>query len=135
MSRGFGGIARMIMQDEDTIIYEYATYNLNDENYRNPQSIFDGEITLDKHSLVEPEIHEKLKKQPSGRKKMITKRIPRSVDYESLINSKAIQVINSKFCWEIFKNGFGMIAMFLIYKIYDDYQSLGKVPEIVEINV
>ena len=31
MSKGFGGVAKMATQDDDMIIYEYATYNLNDE--------------------------------------------------------------------------------------------------------
>lgn len=44
-------------------------------------------ITISRDCFAEPEIHEKLKKMPSGRKKLITKRIPVSVDYPH-VNSK-----------------------------------------------
>lgn len=135
MSKGFGGVAKMATQDDDTIIYEYATYNLNDEKYRNPQSIFDGLIRIDKHAFVEPEIHKKLKKQPNGKKQLLTKRIHRSVDYSKLINANAIQVENSKFCWEFLKDGVGMVAMLIIYKIFNEYQELGILPITVKCNV
>lgn len=59
MSRGFGGSARMVMQDDSSVIYEYAPYNLNEEQYRNADHIYDGVITISKSALVEPEIHEK----------------------------------------------------------------------------
>ena len=75
MSIGIGGYARIVMQDADTVVYEYGAYNLNEVAYRNPDNIYDGIITIDKQSLVEPKMHEKLKKQPSGKKKLITKRI------------------------------------------------------------
>ena len=75
MSIGIGGYARIVMQDANTVIYKYGAYNLNEVAYRNPDHTYDGIITIDKQSLVEPEIHEKLKKQPSGKKKLITKRI------------------------------------------------------------
>ena len=105
------------MEDENTVVYEYYAYNLNEEEYRNREHIYDGMITIDKRSLVEPEIHEKLKKQPSGRKKLITKRIPREVDYSALITAGKINVENSKFCWRILDNGMGLIAIHIIFKI------------------
>ena len=131
MSKGIGGSARIVMQDSDTVIYEYRVYNLNEKEYRNPERIHDGIITIDKHSLVEPEIHEKLKKMPSGRKKLITKRIRRDVDYTERILSKQINVENSRFCWEILVNGIGLIAMHLIFQIFDLYQIEGMLPEAV----
>ena len=135
MSKGIGGSARVVMQDENTIVYEYYAYNLNEEEYRNRERIYDGMITIDKRSLVEPEIHEKLKKQPSGRKKLITKRIPREVDYSVLITAGKINVENSKFCWRILDNGIGLIAIHLIFKIFDLYQSEGAIPETVGYHV
>ena len=32
MSRGFGGSARIVWQDENTVVYEYAPFNLNERN-------------------------------------------------------------------------------------------------------
>ena len=42
MSKGIGGSARVVMQDENTVVYEYYAYNLNDEEYLNPKHIYDG---------------------------------------------------------------------------------------------
>lgn len=132
MSIGIGGAARIIMQDDNTVIYEYYAYNLNDNEYRNLEHLYDGLITIDKRSLVEPEIHEKLKKRPSGRKKLITKRIPRDVDYSTRVSAGQISVENSKFCWKILDNGLGGIAMHIIFKIFDLYQTEGKIPETID---
>jgi hypothetical protein len=135
MSKGIGGSARVVMQDENTVVYEYYAYDLDREEYQNREHIYDGIITIDKRSLVEPEIHEKLKKQPSGRKKLITKRIPREVDYSGLITAGKINVENSKFCWRILDNGMGLIAIHIIFKIYERYQSEGALPEAVGYHV
>ncbi len=135
MSKGIGGSARVVMQDENTVVYEYYAYNLNEEKYRNSKHIYDGMITIDKRSLVEPEIHKKLKKQPSGRKKLITKHIPREVDYSGLIEAKKISVENSKFCWQYLENGIGLIAIHIIFKIFNLYQSEGAISETVGYHV
>ncbi len=135
MSKGIGGAARVVMQDGDTLVYEYYAYNSNEEEYRNPEHIYDGIITIDKRSLVEPEIHEKLKKQPSGRKQLITKRIPREVDFSTLIAAGQISVENSKFCWRTLDNGIGLIAIHIIFSIFNLYQSEGAIPETVGYHV
>lgn len=57
MSRGFGGKCCIVMEDDTTVIYEYAPYNLNDSQYYNRDQIYDGIITICKSALVEPEIH------------------------------------------------------------------------------
>ena len=135
MSIGIGGYARIVMQDANTVIYKYGAYNLNEVAYRNPDHTYDGTITIDKQSLVEPEIHEKLKKQPSGKKKLITKRIKRDVDYSKLFLLRQISVENSQFCWKILDNEVGLIAMHLIFEIFNLYQSEGILPETVCYNV
>lgn len=132
MSKGYGGVARMITQDETTIIYEYYVYDLNKESNHYPQAIFDGLITIDKHSFVEPELHRKLKKMPNGKKKEITKRIHRTIDYGALISANAIQVENSRYCWCITEDGIGFGAMCLLRKIYDAYQESGIILETAE---
>ena len=135
MSSGIGGYARIVMQDADTVVYEYGAYNLNEVAYLNPDHIYDGIITIDKQSLVEPEIHEKSKKQPSRKKKLITKRIKRDVDYSKLFLLRQIRVENSQFCWKILEDEVGLIAMHLIFEIFNLYQSEGILPETVCYNV
>lgn len=135
MSRGMGGVAKMILQDSETVIYEYYAYDLNDEEYCNPQALFDGLITIDKRSFVEPEPHEKLKKQPNGKKKLITKSIIRPIDYTTLIKTQKIQVKNSKFCWAFLENGIGFASFHLINKIYTHYQEHHAIPERIEFKI
>lgn len=84
MSRGFGAHADLVAQDNETVIYQYGGYNLNEPEFRNEKHLYDGLITISRSCFAEPEIHEKLKKMPSGRKKLITKRIPVKVDYPQI---------------------------------------------------
>ena len=66
MSKGIGGCCRKVLEDDNIIIYEYSSYNLNIPQYRNEQKIFDGIITIEKADLIEHEIYEKLKKIHNG---------------------------------------------------------------------
>ena len=136
MSRGFGGSARIVLQDENAVVYEYAPFNLNEPEYRNSEHIYDGLITISKDSLVEPEIHEKLKRMPSGRKKLIVKRIRRDVDYSALLDAGKITIENSSYCWHMVgtKKDIGMMAMRIIFRIYDHYQDEGTLPETVSLH-
>lgn len=44
MSRGIGAHANLILEDEQTVIYEYGGYNLNDLEYNNENHLYDGMI-------------------------------------------------------------------------------------------
>ena len=46
MSRGIGAHANLVLQDENTVIYEYGGYNLNEEQFRNKEQVYDGTITI-----------------------------------------------------------------------------------------
>ena len=129
MSMGYGGVAQIVLEDADTVIYAYAPYDLGAPKYSNREGIYDGMIEIRKDALAEPEIHEKRKRMPSGRKKIVTKRIRQDVDYAALIASGKIVVQNSRFCWHIMNNGVGMIAMRLIFRIFQQYQDEGALPK------
>ena len=135
MSIGYGGRARIVLQDNDTVIYEYAPYDLNEPAYRNSENIFDGLITINKKAFIAAEIHTKMKRMPGGRKIPVVKRIRRDVDYENLLESCAITVENSKYCWRTMHNGYGMIALKLIYRIFDYYQDNDSIPESIAIHI
>lgn len=136
MSRGFGGFARIVLQDENTAVYEYAPYNLNEPEYRNSKNTYDGLITISKESMVEPEIHEKIKRVPNGSKKLTFKRIRRDVDYSALLDAGKIVIENSHYCWHfvVTKKKIGMIAMRIVFRIYDHYQDEGILPETVNLH-
>lgn len=135
MSLGYGGMARLAMQDENILIYEYAAYNLNKKECRNPDSVYDGIITICRDALVEPEIHEKMKRMPNGRKKNIIKRIRVAVDYDLLFENGKITVENSKYCWKFLAHGQGLAAMKLLYHIFDRYQIKGEIPATFSVHV
>lgn len=128
MSLGYGGFARKVAEDYLTVIYEYGAYNLNDEKYRNQETLYDGTITIDKTALVEPEIRKKIKKHPSGRKEVIIKRIPQDFSTVSLIREEKIIIEKSRFCWKFF-GSVPSVALRIIYKIFREYQINGALPE------
>lgn len=100
MSIGIGAIAHLILCADKTVAYQYGSYNLNKEKFRNAERICDGCISIKRSCFVEPNIHTKIKKMPSGRKKLIFKRVNVSVDYANMINDGLILVENCSNCWE-----------------------------------
>lgn len=87
MSCGFGASARIVKQDENIVVYEYAPYDLNVQEYSNREHIYDGMITISKDSVVEPALREKFETDALGRKKLIVKRIRSDVDYTELLHA------------------------------------------------
>ena len=118
------------------MVYEYAPFNLNEPEYRNSEHVYDGRITISKDSMVEPEIHEKLKVMHSGKKKLIIKRIRRDVDFDALLDAGKITIENSRYCWHLVgtEKNIGMIAMKIVFRIYDHYQDEGTLPETVSLH-
>ncbi len=90
----------------------------------------DGEIYIERNSFIEPEIHEKLKRMPSGRKKLIVKRVPNDVPYEDYIKSGIIKYKNASNTWRTYL-GVDVIALSIIRKIYYDYQETGEIPKVI----
>ena len=83
MSRGIGGYMNLIAADDTMLIYSYCCYNVNNGDWREMQKKEEGEIFIDRAALVEPEIHQKIKRMPSGRKKLIVKRIPKDYFFQT----------------------------------------------------
>ena len=40
MSRGFGAHADLVAQDNETVIYQYGGYNLNEPEFRNEKHLY-----------------------------------------------------------------------------------------------
>lgn len=134
MSLGYGGSCKRELEDENMIIYSYSSYNLNEEQFRNSDRIYDGTITINKSCLIEAEIHEKIKKKPNGRKKLIVNRIPKSIDIFEMIAQGQIQIENSKNTWKMLQS-FDYIAISLCRIIFHEYQLNGILPEKCSYNV
>lgn len=136
MSRGIGAFVKLVLEDSETVIYEYGSYNLNDARYYNEEHICDGIITIDRNCFAEPEIHEKMKKMPSGRKKLIIKRIPIHVDYNKMISDGRIVIENCSNCWECYSNrNTDIMASPILFYLFLQYQIDGKLPEYLNYNV
>ena len=135
MSRGIGARANLVLEDEKTVMYEYGGYNLNEPEYRNEDHVYDGTITISRDCFAEPEIHEKLKKMPSGRKKLIIKRIPVSVDYPQMISDGRI-IENCSNCWQCTPDeNIDVMALHILFYLFRQYQEEGKMPEYISYNV
>ena len=137
MSKGIGAHAKKIAEDAVTVMYEYGGYNLNDPKYRNEDHLYDGTITIQKGCFAEPEIHEKLKKMPSRKKKLVVKRIPVDVDYEKMIEDGRIVVENCSNCWRTTADDLqvDIMACHLLFYIFRRYQENGAIPESMSYNV
>ena len=131
MSMGIGAHAKKIAEDETVVMYEYCGYNLNDPQYRNEEYLHDGTIMIQKECFVGPEIHEKLKKLPNGKKEIIVKRIPISVNYEEMIENGRIVIENCSNCWHTTMGDLhvDIMACRLLFYIFLQYQEKGTIPQ------
>ncbi len=131
MSMGIGGFAVKVLEDAETVIYEYGGYNLNEPQFRNEERVRDGSITIPKSCFAEPDIHEKVKKMPGGRKKLVVKRIPAGVDFRKMIKDGLIEVENCKNCWQTSDevDNADIAAIRILYEIFQEYQVNGEIPE------
>lgn len=129
MSIGVGGFANLELQDEQAMIYSYGGFNLNVPELRNPDHIADGIITIRRDALVEPEIHEKIRRRPSGRKVLERKIIPVDPDYGPILRSGGITVENSRYSWNFWYNNVDSTAITILDYIFHEYQMSGKIME------
>ena len=137
MSKGIGAVAIKVLEDDKTIIYRYGAYNLDRPEYRNRNHVYDGAILIQRDCFAEPEIHEKLKKLPSGRKKLITKRVPVSVEYGRMLQDGEIVVENCSNCWQTTNDVLcvDVMALHLLFYIFLRYQEEGSIPEKITYDV
>ena len=133
MSMGYGGGCRKYGESPEFVMYEYYAYDWNIEECRNPNRIYDGIIKIEKSAFIEPEIHQKIKRRPSGRKLLVTKRIERDVPLGEYLESGKVELVNSSFCGRIY-NGHGYVGIRLIYEIFSEYQRSGEIPHVVSIH-
>jgi hypothetical protein len=133
MSLGFLGYAKIENENNEYAIYVYSGENWNDEKSKSGDALlFDGKIQIKKSSLEEPEIHQKLKKMPNHRKKIVTKRITHIPNIQQKINEGDVQILQpckNEFC------RYGndcFLAYKLLCQIFEKYQETGKLPKDVQ---
>ena len=132
MSLGYIGKAILETADSASLMYFYYSYNMNLEGYEVYKEKYDGTIIIDGGSLVEPEIHIKRIKRPSGKKVYEEKIIEKEVQLEELLKNGKVKIENASGAWDIV-NGYDMMALSLVRKIFKEYQRERDVPEMVMI--
>ena len=135
MSRGIGGKAELIAHDDTDVVYVYSVYNLNEAAHRDAISILDGEIHLKRDCFTEPEIHNKRVRKPSGRKVMVEKRIVKIPDYGAMIADGSITIKNASHCFKTTSEGMDIMALNLLYKMFQQYQEDGELPTQISYHV
>ncbi len=130
MSIGYTGHARLEAQDEKTAIYSYTgeNFNLQDKALKASLESKRGAFTISKASLVEPEIHSRIRKTPRG-KKLVENRIVRFPNVMGIIADGGIVVdelcgIDEAGC--TYQNG---VYHVLLIRLFEEYQKTGALPE------
>ena len=133
MSMGYGGFARQLDEDSVSVIYEYGGYNLNEPEFKNAERICDGILSVSKDCFIEPEIHQWIRRMPSGRKKFVIKRIPREVNIAAELQNGKISIENCSHSWHLCtfpgNRMVDLTATRLPDKLFIEYQRTGKIPE------
>jgi len=129
MSVGYGGYMYLTAYDDTLLMYTYCCYNVNLKDYEKYKKMVDGEIVIARDALVEPEIHRKLKRMPSGRKRMVEKRVRRDVPWEELYAGGKIEVKNASGTWCTDSDGIDIMAWKMLYELFNEYQDTGEIPE------
>ena len=128
MSRGYCAYCRKALEDEQAILYEYTCYNIGEDNWKKSKETYDGSITIIKDAFVEPIIHQKIKKTPNGRKKLIVKRIHNEVNFSELLTAGKITIENCSSTWKTV-DGVDFLTLRLIWRIFYEYQDTSVIPE------
>ena len=133
LSLGYCGKCKLVYQDDNIVRYMYSGENWNDEkSISGDINLMDGMICIYKKCLEEPEIHIKVKKSPSGRKRTYEKRIVHTPSIgEHIANG---EIVIEKKCKNEFKRlSIGENDCYFAYKllnlIFNAYQKEGVVPE------
>lgn len=87
MSLGYGGAARLVLDDGDSAIYAYTCTNLNKRG-NDPRE--DGEIYIELQPIASAYVPKKTKRYPDG----VPVRSAEDVDYEKMIAAGSLKVTN-----------------------------------------
>ncbi len=129
MSKGHCGHAHLVANAEPLLLYSYCAYDLNRADWQEMKKKEDGEIAIDRDSLIEPEVHEKAKRLPSGKRTTVIKRIEREAPYGDLLKAKKIRIQNASGAWVFSESGIDEVALKIVHIIFSEYQKTGNIPD------
>ena len=110
-------------------MFQYSSFDYNDENSEIAQNTFDGIIIIYKDYFPKPAISRKKIKKPNEKKVWVEKRKYPELNYEDFIKSGKISVENSSYASHFSENRIDRIALDLIYKMNLKYQKSGQIPD------
>ena len=107
----------------------YCAYDINRADWQEIKEKEDAEIAIDRDSLIEPEVQEKVKRLPSGKRTTVVKRIEREVPYEDLLQAKKIRIQNASGAWDFSETGIDEVTLKIVHIIFSEYQKTGNIPD------
>lgn len=129
MSMGYGASCRLISKDGEWFAYEYTSYNMDLENYKEARKNYDGIILINKDFFPKPTIIKKRKKKPNGKKEWIEKKKYPEVNCWEFYKMGKIIIENSSYCWNLTESGVDAFAFRLLFSLSIEYQTSGEIPK------
>ena len=129
MSMGYGAKCKIIDADEDWIMYEYTSYNLNLGDSKKAIETLDGIIIISRDFFPKPEIIRKRIRKPNGKKVWIEKKKYEDIDLIEFYNAGKIRIENSSHCWKLTENGIDAIALKLLFYLQIEYHETDEIPK------
>lgn len=129
MSRGFGGFANKVFEDDTTIIYAYGGFNLNIPEYRNENDVRDGSLIISKSCFInQKDLNSCFTSTPNNK---VTENLPQGIDIAGALEEGLIQVKNCSHTWQVIgeKEQYDRIALHLLFKLFREYPKTGSIPE------
>lgn len=74
MSMGYGVSCRLISMDDEWYAYEYTSYNIDLDNYKEAMNNYDGILLISKDFFPKPTIIKKKMRKSNGKKVWIEKK-------------------------------------------------------------
>lgn len=124
MSKGHCGWMKLLAEDEQQLWYQYRCWTLNGQGA--PQQ---GDVWIRRTALMEPEIHHRIKKWPSGRKEILCMRVPQTFSVEALLASGEVEVIPTAAVDTLPDALARACVEHLLFQFFLIYQKKGSIPE------
>lgn len=135
MSLGNEGYAKLLDEDAGMVIYEFKVAHLDLHYDSKKKSVFDdiapGYFYIQRDCFLDPEIHEKIKRRPSGRKYLEVKRIPVDVPVGDYIKEGKVVIEPCTFWRYMDSNYFTSekLTWRILNKIFQQYQLDSFIPK------
>lgn len=131
MSLGYSARARKVIEDKKIILYEYNCYNIGKFDWQDALETFDGSILIEKDAFPNLVADGEIKEISNDRKNTIDiQKTEEKIDFQKLFHNEKIKIKNCSHTWKAY-DGYDFMALKLLWKIFNEYQNNGIIPEYV----